>query len=184
MSSYASVIKSLLPPGRFWEITRSSEMERIILGLAGEFERIRQLLDQLPQLFSKEVSKERLLILLNEPRGDKDFIDLILKRNGNLSRNYIESRLNSLGFKNYRIFDPTETDFGIEPVINQNLVGMIFITVQIPKLTTFTAGALCGSPVCEWRDLAFESAVRSILPAHTQSKWIYKSKEAFHASSQ
>ncbi len=182
------VLGSLLPPGHFWEIKSGSAFHRLLLALSDELERVFQLLTSIPNFISYEENPSRFMTLLGLKETllksldqQKQAIASILNREGNLSRSYIEQRLRALGYSIFTIHDPTEDDMGIEPIVDPDLIGMITVKTQIIAEQHLCAGFRAGDSLTYWRDDEFERHVKSLIPAHTQAKFLYRKKENLNA---
>jgi hypothetical protein len=180
MQNYYGVLKKLLPPGQFWEIKKGSAFDRILHALSQELDRIAVLAFNLEDLLWVPHQIQRFLILLdleNRPFPTDDdslrAIESILAQRGSLSRAYVEQRLHSLGYSDFKFHDLSEDDLGVEPSLDPEWIGKLFVHTQIKKYNELQAGAHAGDLVREWRDFQFEKDVKSLVPAHANTHFLY-----------
>lgn len=162
MQTFHSVIKSLLPRGKFWEIQRKSTFDRLLLALSCELNKAHQFIESLP--FEKILKKDHSI--------------------GNLSKSFVETQLQALGFNEFEIIDPTDFDLGVVPIKNQIQTGVIFVRSPIEERQELKVGFSAGSYLTQSNPsyFKFERALKSLIPAHVQARTISKRKEVNHAA--
>lgn len=187
---FLRILRSLLPQGAFWEIKTGSAFYQFLLALSDELERVRNAIYSIFDFISFQSNPSRFMRLLAlketslaTPLLQARAVAFIVRREGSLSRKYIEERLKSLGYSNFDIHDPTEDDLGLEPIIDPENIGIVTVKSQITKIKELRAGFKVGDPLVEWRDSAFESQVTALFPAHVVPRFLYRKKEDFNAES-
>lgn len=184
-----SLIEKLLPHGKFWEMDGKSPFAKVCRSLSSDLKEVtHQMKDLTKQLtdLNEEAPFFRFLSLI--PLPEKRLLDLDSKKKalmnlldrsepGSLSLSYIRKRLLDLGFKDFRIFDPTLDHFGLEALIGPMQVGIIPVLLQASFITQARAGFHAGSSLRGWRDLEFEKQCQSLLPAHVKPRFVYQQKK-------
>jgi uncharacterized protein YmfQ (DUF2313 family) len=181
MQNFQHVLKSLLPRGDFWEFGQKSVFNKILQALGEELNRASTRVEALPSLLELRSSLERYLELLSlgeknlkGVRAQEEALASLLSRGGNLSRAYLERRLNAWGYQSFRVDDPTEDDLGLNPTLNPEWNGRVFFHKKIEEMSELRAGFFAGAGVRDWINPHFEEDVRSLLAAQIEPIFLYQ----------
>ena len=157
-SRFSSLMMRLLPRGDCWVFEKSSLFAQIVQGLACEFGRVYDRLNELTQAFYPKTStsawKDSLLF---EPYSQVFYT---------LSLASVQAQFKYYNIRNVELIAPIEEPF------------MLYLHIDPVNEHYFAAGDEVGSELHHWRDEKLEADLSDIVPAFCKSNLIYRSSNA------